>query len=195
MYGRGAMLSPFGSVDGEEAVAERRENLRAADVDRNFVAERLKAALDEGRLSLSEYDERLRDTYAAKTYGDLDKILDDLPGVHPVGQSQVAPVTAPVYPTSVAPAATPLTPLRTMPGWLAGVWGAWLVAVSVNVVIWLIVSVSSGELVYFWPIWVGGPWGAVLLATTVTGVLTGAPQRAVERRERREAARRERRRR
>jgi hypothetical protein len=60
-------------------VAERREDLRAADVDRQFVADRLKAALDEGRLSLHEYDDRLKETYAARTYGDLDKLRRTCP--------------------------------------------------------------------------------------------------------------------
>jgi uncharacterized integral membrane protein len=181
------MLSRIGSVGwGGNAVAERREDLRAADVDRQFVADRLKAALDEGRLSLGEYDERLREAYASKTYGDLDKILSDLPGSRPVEHSQMVPAQ-PLYPTSMAqPPGSGYAPLRSMPGWLAGVWGAWLVAVLVNVVIWLIVSVSTGEVIYFWPIWVAGPWGAVLLAATVTGVLTGAPQREAERRARRE---------
>ena len=37
------------------------------------------------------------------------------------------------------------------------------IAVSVNVVIWLIVSVTTAEFIYPWPLWVAGPWGAVLL--------------------------------
>ena len=45
--------------------------------------ERLRGALDEGRLSLGEYDDRLKETYAARTYGDLDVILTDLPGLRP----------------------------------------------------------------------------------------------------------------
>jgi hypothetical protein len=57
--------------------------LRAGDADRERVAERLRTALDEGRLNLHEYDERLRDAYGAKTYADLDKLLADLPGVAP----------------------------------------------------------------------------------------------------------------
>ena len=75
-------------------MAERREDLRAADVDRQFVAERLKGALDEGRLDLHEYDERLQNVYAAKTYGDLDKVLADLPGFTPTAQSQLVPSEA-----------------------------------------------------------------------------------------------------
>jgi hypothetical protein len=177
-------------------VADRREELRAADVDRAFVAERLKGALDEGRLSLSEYDERLQETYAARTYGDLDKLLNDLPG-HERGQ-QVVPAASvgpmvglPVAPTPFAPAAT--GPGRTIPRWLVAIWGAWLTAVLVNVAIWGAIVLSTGELIYFWPIWVAGPWGAVLFATTITGLLTGEPPKYVDKEQRRAERRAERR--
>ncbi|MEV8511148.1 DUF1707 domain-containing protein [Dactylosporangium sp. NPDC051484] len=143
-------------------MAERRKDLRAADVDRQFVAERLKAALDEGRLSLGEYDDRLKETYAARTYGDLDLILKDLPGFHPVAGSQLDPVV----PAGDDPDERPGRPEGRHPRWLIGVWSAWLVAVSVNVVIWALVSISDRELATFWPMWVAGPWGAVLLAAT-----------------------------
>lgn len=180
-------------------MAERREDLRAADVDRQFVAERLKGALDEGRLDLHEYDERLQSVYAAKTYGDLDKVLADLPGFTPVAQSQLVPsepATDNRYPTDVARQELAGKPLRSMPKWLIGVWSAWLVAVSVNVVIWLLVSLSSGgEFVYFWPMWVAGPWGAVLLATTLTGIMSGDPEKHLERKAEERAERREARRR
>ncbi|MEV6928270.1 DUF1707 domain-containing protein [Dactylosporangium sp. NPDC051485] len=145
-------------------MADRRENLRAADVDRQFVAERLKAALDEGRLSLGEYDDRLKDAYAARTYGDLDAILRDLPGFHPVGGSQIEPQEPPVDDPDERKGSSD----GRNPRWLLGVWSAWLVAVSVNVVIWALVSISGGEPVYFWPMWVAGPWGAVLLASTLS---------------------------
>lgn len=177
-------------------MAEGRDELRAADVDRAFVAERLKSALDEGRLSLSEYDERLQHTYAAKTYGDLDKVMADLPHPARPQDSQVVPVSGPPgqqEPFSAAYAPAPRDQ-RAIPRWLATVWGAWLVAVSVNVVIWLLVSFSAREPIYFWPMWVAGPWGAVLLAATVSGLLRGDPHKPPgERRdhhdERREARR------
>jgi hypothetical protein len=34
--------------------------------------------------------------------------------------------------------------------------------VSVNVVVWVLVSGTTGHLIYPWPVWVAGPWGAVL---------------------------------
>jgi hypothetical protein len=148
--------------------------MRAADSDRQFVADRLKNALDEGRLSLGEYDDRLREAYAARTYGDLDGILADLPGVVPLSQAQVVPAS-PVSPSAPPPAAAPppATPAgpddRPLARWLVAVWSAWLLAVSINVVIWLLVSVSAGQPVYFWPMWVAGPWGVLLVFSSLSG--------------------------
>ena len=45
-----------------------------------------------------------------------------------------------------------------------------------NVVVWLIVSVTTAEFIYPWPLWVAGPWGAVLLVTTI--MTRGLPGRA-----------------
>jgi hypothetical protein len=53
--------------------------LRASDSDRDRVAEALRQAAGEGRLTLDELDERLSAVYAAKTYGDLEPITRDLP--------------------------------------------------------------------------------------------------------------------
>jgi hypothetical protein len=53
--------------------------LRAADVDRQTVADRLRVALDEGRLDLAEFDARLQRAYAARTYTQLNQLLADLP--------------------------------------------------------------------------------------------------------------------
>jgi hypothetical protein len=35
------------------------------------------------------------------------------------------------------------------------------------VVVWVLVSLTSGHLAYPWPLWVAGPWGAVLFAQSV----------------------------
>jgi Domain of unknown function (DUF1707) len=79
-----------------------RDEMRAGDSERQEVADRLKAALDEGRLDLHEYDERLGQTYAAKTYGDLDRLVTDLPGPIPAQQSRVERYQQPAAPAPVA---------------------------------------------------------------------------------------------
>jgi hypothetical protein len=43
-------------------------------------------------------------------------------------------------------------------------WTIWLAIVSINVVVWGLVSVTTAHLLYPWPLWVAGPWGAALLA-------------------------------
>ncbi len=58
---------------------ERRSLLRASDADREHVAERLREAALEGRLEPHELDERLGRALSARTYGELDPLIGDLP--------------------------------------------------------------------------------------------------------------------
>ncbi|MFI1160834.1 DUF1707 domain-containing protein [Streptomyces sioyaensis] len=51
---------------------------RAGDTDRDAVAERLRVAAGEGRIDLTELDERLDRAYHAKTYRELDVLVADL---------------------------------------------------------------------------------------------------------------------
>lgn len=52
---------------------------RAGDADREAVADRLRVAAGDGRIDLAELDERLTQAYAAKTYGQLQVLVADLP--------------------------------------------------------------------------------------------------------------------
>lgn len=53
--------------------------LRASDADRDAVAERLRHAAVEGRLEPDELEERLHAALRARTYGDLQRLLTDVP--------------------------------------------------------------------------------------------------------------------
>ena len=53
--------------------------LRASDADRDAVAERLRAAAVEGRLDADELEQRVHVALRARTYGQLQQLLDDLP--------------------------------------------------------------------------------------------------------------------
>jgi hypothetical protein len=57
--------------------------MRASDADRQLVADRLAAHREAGRLTLSEYDERLAKAYSAVYRDDLDALFVDLPGGGP----------------------------------------------------------------------------------------------------------------
>src|SRR5690625_3065067 len=139
-----------------------RDQMRVGDSDREQAAARLRHALDEGRLSLGELDERLQEVYAARTFGELDRLVADLPAITPPERAQVAETTD----------ATPVPPSRhepspRLPGWLAMSWRLWVAAVTLNLVVWFIVSVTSTSLVYFWPMWVAGPWAALNVALMI----------------------------
>lgn len=58
--------------------------LRASDADRDRIAEVLRDAAAEGRLSIEELEERLNRAWNAKTYSELDGLTDDLPDTAPV---------------------------------------------------------------------------------------------------------------
>ena len=61
---------------------------RASHADREAVAERLRMAAGDGRIGLDELDERLGLAFAARTYGELDALVADLPGASRVGEEQ-----------------------------------------------------------------------------------------------------------
>ncbi len=135
-----------------------RDEMRAADADRQAVADQLRTALDEGRLDLHEYDERLQRAYTAKTYGDLDGLLTDLPARLP------------------EPAA-PQPPSDVTRRWLMHVWSGYSSVASITIGVWLIASIAAGDPLYFWPIWVAGPWGIMLIWQTVAGLSQQEPQK------------------
>jgi hypothetical protein len=68
--------------------------LRASDADRERVAEVLREAAGDGRLTMDELDERLDAVYAAKTYAELEPITHDLPASGSAAPPAVAPAAA-----------------------------------------------------------------------------------------------------
>jgi hypothetical protein len=140
---------------------DRRE-MRASDADRQEVIERLRAALDEGRLKMDEYIDRMGLASEAVTYGDLAPLCADLPQAGAVARQDPHP-PAPAAQQAAQPAVTS----RGLPTPLKVLWTIWGAIVAVNLVVWVLVSATTGHLIYPWPLWVAGPWGAVLLAVSV----------------------------
>jgi hypothetical protein len=129
-------------------------HLRAADSDRSAVATVLGEHMAAGRLTVEEYEDRLARAYAAKTYGDLDALTVDLPRTTPARRADTGATRS----TEVAPRGRGVHPHA---------WQTWIRTSLIVVTIWLVTSLASWQLSYFWPIWVIGPWGAVLLAQTI----------------------------
>jgi len=146
-------------VTGPNQGSEPVETLRAADADRHKIADQLKSALDEGRLSLQEYDDRVGHAYAARTYAELLLVVADLPrpGVS----------AAEVHARQEAAARRAA---RRLPTALLVLWTIWGALTAVNLVIYVLVAVSVSGDVYPWPVWMLVP-GAALGAVTV-GVQT-----------------------
>ena len=64
-------------------VPDNRHLLRVSDADREHVTARLREHFAEGRLTREELDERITAALNAKTFGDLRRIMADLPGTVP----------------------------------------------------------------------------------------------------------------
>jgi hypothetical protein len=57
----------------------RHSQLRASDADRDAIVERLRKAAGEGRISSEELEERVDAALRARTYGELEWLIADLP--------------------------------------------------------------------------------------------------------------------
>jgi hypothetical protein len=137
----------------------RQTMIRASDRDRQVVVERLRGALEDGRLKMDEYLDRIGLAYQAVTYGDLVPLYADLPW----------PATREAAPPMAVPPPTPVAhrgALAGLPTALKVLWTIWLTAVAANVVVWVLLVGTAGHLVYPWPVWVVGPYGAVLFAVS-----------------------------
>ena len=62
--------------------------LRASDDDREQAAERVRVAAVEGRIDLTELDQRLTEVYESRTRAELERVNSDLP--EPVRAASVA---------------------------------------------------------------------------------------------------------
>ena len=135
----------------------RPEDLRVSDVERAAVQERLREAVGAGQLDLHEFDTRVATVWQARTRGDLTRVTADLPAVPP------PPPPAPAEPRrrifSDDAGGTTLKVLSII----------WACAFSINVVVWLLVSVTTVDFVHPWPIWML-PSGAVLATLYAIGI-------------------------
>src|SRR5437764_12239344 len=106
----------------------RRSMLRASDADRELVAERLRHATGEGRLLAEELEQRLTAAFSARTYGELETLVADLPAErehrgHNVSLWMRAGIVAAAALAVLAVAAM----VVLVAVGLAGAWMAWMV--------------------------------------------------------------------
>jgi Domain of unknown function (DUF1707) len=131
--------------------------MRISDAERREVQDRLRRAHDIGQLDLGEFDERVTSVWAARTRGDLARVTADLPAPPPErGGRKVFSDTGGGVTMRV----------------LTIIWGS---LAAVNLVVWVLIALTTGGSLYPWWIWVAVPPGIVLAVLYVAGI--GRPPR------------------
>lgn len=123
------------------------DQIRVSDVDRKAVQDRLHTAHAEGLITLAEFDSRVGAAWQAVNRGELAELTADLPDPRPV----VPPAPAPVPAFRRKHGNTALRVLNTI----------WLSILAVNLVIWGLVCLTTGHLIYPWWLWLAVPGGAL----------------------------------
>jgi hypothetical protein len=128
-------------------------NIRASDADRDRAAALLREHHAAGRLTPEEFSERLDRVFGAKTVGDINDQLRDLPSIDLYRLPDAALTRQPRQ----------AQPRRRSEAWRAA-WGGWFTVTLVCFVIWALSGMG-----YPWPLWVAAPWGAIILGRWLTG--------------------------
>jgi len=139
-------------------------SIRASDADRDRAATLLREHHAAGRLTAEEFSERLDKAFAAKTVGEIDGLLRDLPSVD-LYRLPDAELTR--QPRQAQP------PKRHQGAWRAA-WGSWFTCTLFLFVIWALTGRG-----YIWPLWVAAPWGAIMLGRWVSGAHPSGGSRQV----------------
>jgi hypothetical protein len=115
-------------------------SIRASDADRDRVTAQLRDHFAAGRITPGELDERLSAALNAKTFGDLRRIMADLPGPVPAPLGAAPPPlrATPAWAVRRRPPIPPLILLALLAALLIPGTG-WLLAAFVNVILlfWL----------------------------------------------------------
>jgi DUF1707 SHOCT-like domain len=137
----------------------RPEDLRVSDTERTHVQDRLRVAQEVGQLDIHEFDERVQAAWAARTRGELEQVVADLPAPPPAPR---APARRVFSDTGGGVTMRVLTIV-------------FLSVLAVNLIVWGLVSVTAAAAIYPWWIWLAPP-GAALVVLYLAGI--GRPHRA-----------------
>ncbi|HTP14900.1 MAG TPA: DUF1707 domain-containing protein [Streptosporangiaceae bacterium] len=151
--------------------------IRVSDDDRDRAAALLREHHAAGRLDAEEFDERLDRALAAKTTGDIEELLSDLPAIdlYRLPDAGLQRRRGPLPGSSSALAALRdqggmAQHGRFSPAWRAA-WGSWFTVTLVLVVVWAISGFGAP-----WFLFVAGPWGAILLGRWISGAPQNGPR-------------------
>ena len=121
------------------------DSIRVSDADRDRVTAQLRDHFAAGRIIPGELDERLSAALSAKTFGDLRRIMADLPGPVPALRHAAPPPlrATPAWAARRRPPFPPLILLALLAALLIPPIG-WMLATFVNVILvfWLMTFVA-----------------------------------------------------
>jgi hypothetical protein len=142
--------------------------VRASDADRERTSSLLREHHAQGRLTAEEFNDRLDRAFEAKTLGELDALLADLPGIDlyrlPAAGIRPAPPGA-VRSRSGRGGGSAVSRRGdgTVSPQRVATWAAWAAISSVLLAVWLVVGFVSGGAAWFpWFLFVVVPWGIAI---------------------------------
>jgi hypothetical protein len=141
--------------------------IRASDADRDRTVSLLREHHAEGRLTAEEFHERLDRALAAKTRGELDELLADLPGIDlyrlPAAGIRPVPPGMRTGPRRSGRSGVQRRGEGPAISRRAGAWAAWATVSVLLFVIWAGFGVLSGGAAWFpWFLAVAVPWAIAL---------------------------------
>lgn len=134
--------------------------IRASDGDRERTAQLLREHHAVGRLTAEEFDERLNKVFAAKTLGELDELLADLPAIdlYQLPSASIRPSRR----GGSGPRLDRLADGSLSP--LAAPWSTWSAGSALLVAIWVVMALTFGGLAWVpWFALIAVPWALSLV--------------------------------
>ena len=139
--------------------------IRASDEDRDRTMTLLREHHAAGRLTAEEFNDRVDKAFEAKTLGELDALMADLPAIDLYRLPHASMQRRPGRPGADSLGGALLQSQgdlaargRFSPAWMAA-WGSWLSVSLLCLVLWVVAGASG----FPWPVCVAGPLGAILL--------------------------------
>jgi hypothetical protein len=138
--------------------------IRASDADRDRAAALLREHHAAGRLTAEEFHDRMNKALDAKTLGEIEELMADLPAIDLYQLPDASLRRIPPHRRqSLLPADSggSGSPVRFTPGTVA--MGAWAVVTSALVAIWAVAAVVGGGTWFPWWALIAIPWIWVLI--------------------------------
>ena len=138
--------------------------VRASDADRERTATLLREHHAVGRLTAEEFNERVEKAFAAKTLGDLEVLLADLPAIdlYQLPAAGIRPAPPGALRRRGGPGLNRRGDGMAIPGGPFG-WITWMAVSALLLVVWLGVGIATGGVGWLpWFLLIVIPWALTI---------------------------------